>query len=161
MQSALRIETGIVAKARKASGTQRVLVVEDEPTVAQLISDVLRDAGFEIEVVLDGRDVVEHAFRAPFDLIICDIKMPDLDGQTLYQTLSAREEAAPKSFLFVTGDVLGAKTNEFLAKHHLPYVAKPFRVEELLEKVHQLLDPTVNGTSPRVTALGKSSATTG
>jgi CheY-like chemotaxis protein len=134
--------------------------VEDEPTVAQLISDVLRDAGFEIEVVFDGLDVLERAFRTPFDLIICDMKMRNLDGQTLYQALSAREEGAPKSFLFVTGDVLGVKTNEFLAKHHLPYVAKPFRVEELLEKVHQLLEAAGNGNSPRATALRKNSATT-
>lgn len=161
LQPSLRIESGNSVKARKASETQRVLVVEDEPTVAQLISDVLRDAGFEIEVILDGREVLERAFRAPFDLIICDMKMPNLDGQTLYQTLSAREKGAPKSFLFVTGDVLGVKTNEFLAKHHLPYVAKPFRVEELLEKVHHLLEPAGNGSSPHVTALRKNSATTG
>ena len=159
VQTAPGIETGNIAETRKAPGARRVLVVEDEPTVAQLISDVLRDAGFETEVLLDERDALERAFRARFDLIICDMKMPNLDGQTLYQNVSAKEEGPPKPFLFVTGDVLGARTQEFLTKHHLPYVAKPFRVEELLEKVDQLFEPAGNGSL--TTTLRKNSMTAG
>jgi signal transduction histidine kinase/AmiR/NasT family two-component response regulator len=160
VQSALRVEAN-AAQARKTLGAQRVLVVEDELTVAQLISDVLRDAGFEIEVLLDGRDALQRAFCARFDLIICDMKMPNLDGQTLYQTLSNEGKGAPKPFLFVTGDVLGAKTHEFLAKHRLPYVPKPFRVEELLEKVHQTLQTSAHRGSWHATALRQNSATAG
>jgi signal transduction histidine kinase/ActR/RegA family two-component response regulator len=146
--------------ARRPSGTQRVLIVEDEPTVAQLISDVLRDEGFEIQVLLDGRDAVQRASRERFDLIICDMKMPNLDGQTLYQTLSVEGKGAQNQFLFVTGDVLGAKTHDFLTKNQLQHVAKPFRVEELLEKVHEVLQPLSN-CSRHGAALRKNSATTG
>jgi CheY-like chemotaxis protein len=138
-----------------------VLVIEDEPTVAQLISDVLRDEGFDIEVLLDGRDALERTSRARFDLIICDMKMPNLDGQRLYQSLAAEEKGLSKRFLFVTGDVLGAKTHEFLAKHQLPYVAKPFRVEELLEKVHHAVQLAANGSSRNITAIRQNSATAG
>jgi signal transduction histidine kinase len=147
--------------ARKASGTQRVLVVEDEPTVAQLISDVLRDEGFEVEVLLDGRNAGQRIARERFDLIICDMKMPNLDGQSLYESLTAEKKSLQKKFLFVTGDVLGAKTHDFLKKNRLPHVAKPFRVEELLEKVHQVLQPVGASSSRQVTPLRKNSATTG
>jgi two-component system NtrC family sensor kinase len=112
----------------------RVLVVEDEPTVARLIGDVLEDEGLLVEVLLDGREALERAACASYDLVICDMKMPGLDGQHLYKSLVSTGNPLRKKFLFVTGDVVAAQTHEFLERHHLPHVAKPFRVEELTEK---------------------------
>src|SRR6202040_247403 len=66
----------------------RVLVVEDEPTVARLISDVLEDEGFRVEALLDGYEALERAARASYDLVICDMKMPGLDGQHFYESLA-------------------------------------------------------------------------
>jgi signal transduction histidine kinase/CheY-like chemotaxis protein len=117
----------------------RVLVVEDEPTVARLISDVLEDEGFRVEALLDGYEALERAARASYDLVICDMKMPGLDGQHFYETLACMGNPLSKRFLFVTGDVLSSHTQEFLERHHLPHVAKPFRVEELTEKVRRVL----------------------
>jgi len=147
--------------AAKRDGTHRVLVVEDEPTVAQLISDVLRDEGFEIEILLDGRDATERLLRESFDLIVCDMKMPNLDGQSLYESLPSARKFLQRRFLFVTGDVLGARTHEFLTKNELPYVEKPFRMEELLEKVHQVLQPAGSLGPHRATPFRKNRATTG
>lgn len=118
----------------------RVLVVEDEPTVARLIGDVLEDEGLRVDVLLDGREALERAGREPFDLVICDMKMPGLDGQAFYQSLARARSALQERFLFVTGDVIAQQTQEFLERHRLPHVAKPFRVEELTEKVFSLLD---------------------
>jgi len=151
-------ETRLTSKGGTA---RRVLVVEDEPTVAQLISDVLRDEGFESEVLLDGRDAIGRIAGEPFDLIICDMKMPNLNGQTLYESLISTKKFLQKRFLFVTGDALGAKTHDFLTKNQLPHVAKPFRVEELLEKVYQVLQPAGSASPRRVTTLRKHTATTG
>jgi signal transduction histidine kinase/CheY-like chemotaxis protein len=117
----------------------RVLVVEDEPTVARLISDVLEDEGFQVEALLDGYEALERAACASYDLVICDMKMPGLDGQHFYETLACMGNPLSKRFLFVTGDVLSSHTQEFLERHHLPHVAKPFRVEELTEKVRRVL----------------------
>jgi signal transduction histidine kinase/CheY-like chemotaxis protein len=117
----------------------RVLVVEDEPTVARLISDVLEDEGFQVEALLDGYEALERAARASYDLVICDMKMPGLDGQHFYETLACMGSPLSKRFLFVTGDVLSSHTQEFLERHNLPHVAKPFRVEELTEKVRRVL----------------------
>jgi signal transduction histidine kinase/CheY-like chemotaxis protein len=118
----------------------RVLVVEDEPTVARLIADVLEDEGLHVDVLLDGREALERAGREPFDLVICDMKMPGLDGQHFYQSLARARNPLQERFLFVTGDVIAQQTQDFLERNRLPHVAKPFRVEELTEKVFGLLD---------------------
>lgn len=117
----------------------RILVVEDEPTVARLIADVLEDEGMRVDVLLDGHEALERAAHEPYDLVICDMKMPGLDGQHFYRSLSRNGNSLRERFLFVTGDVMAAHTREFLKHNKLPHVAKPFRVEELTEKVHAVL----------------------
>ena len=126
-----------------------VLVVEDEPTVAQLIADVLRDEGFRVDSVLNGRDARRRAAVEEFDLVICDMKMPDFDGAQFYQALVRAKNPLRHRFLFVTGDVLAARTREFLERTRIPYVAKPFRVEELTEKVNQALNEETNSPEMR------------
>ena len=116
-----------------------MLVVEGEPTVARLIGDVLEDEGLLVDVLLDGREALEHAAHESYDLVICDMKMPGLDGQHLYKSLASAGNPLRKKFLFVIGDVVASQTQEFLERHHhLPHVAKPFRVEELTEKVRRV-----------------------
>jgi len=122
-----------------------VLVVEDEPTVARLITDVLEDEGMHVDVLLDGRAALDLAARNPYDLVICDMKMPGLDGQHFYKSLERAKNPLRERFLFVTGEMVAAQTREFLERNHLPHVAKPFRVEELTEKVHGVLQAKVPG----------------
>ncbi len=138
------------APASETGKSARVLVVEDEPTVARLIADVLEDEGMLVDVLLDGRQALARAATETFDLVICDMKMPGLDGQHFYKSLERSGNSLRKRFLFVTGDVLAAQTREFLERNHLPHVAKPFRVEELTEKVHSVL---------AITAVHKPTAT--
>jgi signal transduction histidine kinase/FixJ family two-component response regulator len=119
----------------------RVLVVEDEPTVARLIADVLHDEGLVVEVLLDGREGLRRIAERRFDLVICDMRMPGLDGQQFYRQLAKSGSALQYRFLFVTGDVIAPATQAFLEQNHLPHLAKPFRVEELTERVREVLQP--------------------
>jgi signal transduction histidine kinase/ActR/RegA family two-component response regulator len=128
-----------LAPAHETGKGARVLVVEDEPTVARLIADVLEDEGMHVDVLLDGREALARAAGQSFDLVICDMKMPGLDGQHFYKSLERSGNPLRKRFLFVTGDTMAAHTREFLERNHLPHVAKPFRVEELTEKVRSVL----------------------
>jgi signal transduction histidine kinase len=137
---------GTLAPVRtETDASTRILVVEDEPTVARLIADVLEEEGFRVDVLLDGREALELVRRETFDLVICDMKMPGIDGQHFYNSLSRAANPLADHFLFVTGDVIGPHTHEFLARHHLPHVAKPFRVEELTEKVRRMLPKIHHG----------------
>ncbi len=131
-------ENHLLLKAR-APVHGRVLVVEDEPTVARLIADVLQDEGLTVEVLLDGRDGLKRAAEQRFDLVICDMRMPGVDGQQFYQSLVRSGNELQHNFLFVTGDVIAPATHAFLERHHLPHLAKPFRVEELTDRVRGVL----------------------
>ena len=67
------------------------------------------------------------------------MKLPGLDGQYFYRVLAEAGGALSAKFLFVTGDVLGITTQEFLRSHHLPHIAKPFRLEEFAGKIAFIL----------------------
>ena len=117
----------------------RVLVVEDEPTVARLIGDVLEDLGLQADILLDGREALKRAGQRNYDLVICDLKMPGLDGQHFYDGLVRMNSPLREHAVFVSGDTVSASTLEFLERNHLACVAKPFHVDELTEAIRSAL----------------------
>jgi CheY-like chemotaxis protein len=132
-----------VANARKAP---RVLVIEDEPTVAALIGDVLRETGMEVDVLTDCTKGLDLVQRVSYDIAVCDVKMPGMDGPQFFAALEQAQNPLRSHLLFVTGDGVAPRTHEFLMQHHLPYLPKPFRVEELCQAVNHLLYGESHGT---------------
>ncbi len=117
-----------------------ILTIEDEPSVADLIVNVLREEGHQVEAVLDSKEGLARLSRGSYDLIICDLRMPDLDGPAFYDALVHAGSPMQNKVLFVTGDTLSPRTLEFLEPRNLPYLAKPFLVEELKLAVNRLLE---------------------
>ena len=132
-------EIPLLSPAILGKKAPHILVVEDEPTVAALISDVLREEGMEVDVVPDGRKALEATGQVAYDLAICDVKMPGMDGQVFFRALEQAGSPLQEHVLFVTGDEMAQRTRDFLVRNHLPHVAKPFRVEELCRAVRSLL----------------------
>jgi signal transduction histidine kinase/CheY-like chemotaxis protein len=153
-----RFETANTGAVLGAWAGNRVLVLEDEPTVARLIADVLEDEGLRVDVLLDPREALDRTARQDYALAICDMKMPELDGEHFYQALALAQNPLRERFLFVTGDVLAAHTRDFLERNHLPHVAKPFRVEELTEKIRSVLEATSPRAPSRAPAAKKNAA---
>jgi signal transduction histidine kinase/CheY-like chemotaxis protein len=122
-----------------AAARRDILVVEDEPTVAELIADVLTEEGHRVDVLLDSREALGRLEVKKYSLVICDLKMPYLDGPGLFRGLVRRENPMQHRLLFVTGDTMGPRTLEFLKSSGLPCLAKPFLVEELKEAVSHAL----------------------
>jgi signal transduction histidine kinase/ActR/RegA family two-component response regulator len=144
---------------RRPAG-KRILVVEDEPTVARFIGDVLEEQGFAVQVLFDAHEALARASHDSFDLVICDMKMPGLDGQHFYKSLKRSGSPLADNFLFVTGDTIGPQTQAFLAQNHLAFLSKPFRMEELTEHVWRALEPSRPGARTAV-ASRKSAARNG
>jgi signal transduction histidine kinase/CheY-like chemotaxis protein len=128
----------------RAAG-RRILVVEDEPTVASLVADVLREEGHDVVTLLDSVAALELLNRVDFDLLICDLKMPKLDGRALYEDAVRRGRTSRDRVLFITGDTLRPRTLDFVESNSLPYLSKPFLVDELTRTVRNVLS---RGTAP-------------
>lgn len=121
-------------------GTRKhILIVEDEPTVAELIADVMSEEGYSVDTLLDSRGALARLEEKMYSLVICDLKMPYVDGPGLYRALVRLENPMQQRVLFVTGDTMSPRTLEFLKASGLPYLAKPFLVEELKEAVRKAL----------------------
>jgi signal transduction histidine kinase/ActR/RegA family two-component response regulator len=138
----------------RAAAVGRILVVEDEPTVAQLIMDVLREEGHQVDAVTDSQEGLNLLSRTPYDLVICDLRMPRLDGQAFYNTLVSAGSHMANRIIFITGDTLAPRTLEFLEPHNLPYLAKPFLVEELKLAVNCQLERGRAKSCAAATAAG-------
>jgi two-component system NtrC family sensor kinase len=135
-----RVAAAAPLQALERAGTrEHILIVEDEPTVAELIADVLAEEGHLVDTLLDSRVALGRLEEKNYSLVICDLKMPYVDGPGLYRALVRRENPMQHRVLFVTDDTMGPRTLEFLKSSGLPYLAKPFLVEELKEAVRQAL----------------------
>jgi PAS domain S-box-containing protein len=136
------------ARAHKTGArAERILVVEDEPTVAQLIADVLSEEGFRVDKLLDGREAIARVRTQGYDLVVCDLKMRHVDGRAFFRALASTNNPLQHRLIFVTGDTLSPHTLEFLESSGLPYLAKPFLVEELKQVVQQAI-ARVHAESP-------------
>jgi PAS domain S-box-containing protein len=141
-EAAIQPRLAAVAPLRALERTverEHILIVEDEPTVAELIADVMTEEGHRVDTLLDSRVALARLEEKSYSLVICDLKMPYVDGPGLYRALVRRENPMQHRVLFVTGDTMGPRTIEFLKSSGLPYLAKPFLVEELKEAVRQAL----------------------
>lgn len=118
---------------------KRVLVADDEEDIAELIARVLREDGDEARVASGGAEALRLLASEPFDLVVSDLEMAQVNGRDVYRLLKAGGGDSPARVLFVTGDILNPKVLEFLSKTGAEYLPKPFDIEELRQAVRRLL----------------------
>jgi two-component system cell cycle sensor histidine kinase/response regulator CckA len=116
-----------------------VLVVEDEAALGAAVAEALGDAGFSVDRASDGLEALERLRQRPYDLIVCDLKMPRLDGTAFYRELETIDPAMARKVLFVTGDVAGTEAERFLEETSCRWLAKPFRLKDLLRVAGEML----------------------
>jgi PAS domain S-box-containing protein len=116
----------------------RFLVVDDEPLVTQFVSKVLTGEGHIVDSVNRAEDALELVNAKKYRIILLDIKMPGMSGIELYKRLQKMSPSLARKVVFVTGDVMGARTTAFLAKSKLPYITKPFDARQLNSTLDRL-----------------------
>ncbi len=109
----------------------RVLVVDDEPHILHYMRATLESWGHSVEVASDGTEAVERALVTPFDVIICDLRMPRLGGREMYNNLARQHPDIAKKVIFATGDTVRGDTLQFLETLGRPFLHKPFTLAEL------------------------------
>ncbi len=115
----------------EAAGALRILVVDDEPHILHYMRATLESWGHQVEVASDGTEAVERALMVPFDVIICDLRMPRLGGREMYNNLARAHPHIARKVIFATGDTVRGDTLQFLETLGRPFLHKPFTLGEL------------------------------
>ncbi len=116
-----------------------VLVVEDEAALGAAVAEAMADAGFSVDRANDGIEALERLDERAYNLIVCDLKMPRLDGTAFYRKLETTNPVMASRVLFVTGDVAGTEAERFLEDTGCRWLAKPFRLKDLLRVAQEML----------------------
>lgn len=132
--------------------TPRLLLVEDERALADVLADNLREEGYEPVVAHDGGVALRHWREGGFDLIVLDVMLPEMDGVTLCRTLRAEGDQTPVLFLSARGRP--EERVEGLAAGGDDYLAKPFHLPEFLLRVQALLRRAGWGSAAERVAFG-------
>ena len=125
------------AQAGPGSGEARLLVVEDEPTILELLSGSLRFAGFAVLTAASGAEALRVAAASRPDLILLDVMLPDGDGFDVIRSIRSGGPRVPVIFLTARGHVRERVAGLTLGGDD--YIAKPFSLEEVLARIRAVL----------------------
>jgi two-component system NtrC family sensor kinase len=117
----------------------RALVIEDETALGEAVASALIDAGFSVDRAGDGQEGLARLREQHYDVIICDLKMPRVDGVTFFRTVSPRMPHIARRLIFVTGDVAGTDAERFLEESGCRWIPKPFRLRDLVRVARETL----------------------
>ncbi len=120
--------------------TARVLVVDDEAELADVIREMLEVAQFEVATAESGEVALELLSEARFDAVVSDLRMPGMDGPGLWRAIQAQHPQLARRIVFVTGDTLSAGAREFLRQTGCACIEKPFTAEELTSRVSAIVE---------------------
>ena len=122
-----------VARAR-----QPALVLDDEPEIAALLADMLGRQGYDCDVVDTGDAALQRLAAQDYALILCDLRMPGIDGAAVYEWLRQHRPHLCVRVGFVTGDTLGSASEGFVARTGRPMLEKPFVPSALRQLVAEI-----------------------
>jgi PAS domain S-box-containing protein len=114
-----------------------ILIVDDEPGIVNALAYLLRRDGYHVGTAGNGRLALAKLRERAYDLILCDLRMPELDGPGLYRELEEHLPHLLSRMIFLTGDTLSPEAREFLEKAGVARLNKPFRAAEVRRIVQQ------------------------
>jgi DNA-binding response OmpR family regulator len=102
-----------------------MLVIDDEPSVTKALATLLRRDGYTVDTADNGNRALALLEERRYDIILCDLRMPELDGPTFYTILTSQYPALCPRVVFLTGDTLSMDSLGFLEQCGQPWVPKP------------------------------------
>jgi two-component system NtrC family sensor kinase len=119
---------------------KRILVVDDENYILDFFVEVFQALPMHVDTAGDGRVAMDKILANEYDLIVSDFKMPQMSGKELYSWIKENRPQLSSRIIFVTGDTVSLETRSFFEDNHNPYLAKPFKIEEVKEVIQQALE---------------------
>jgi len=126
---------------------KKVLVIDDEQIVLDSVSQILIDENYEVDVSLSGREGLDWAIERPYDIILTDIRMPDIGGMRVLRDIKRVKSSLP--VVIITGYATTKSAVQAMKLGAAEYIEKPFEPEQLLDAVARAL-----GISPEVEEQG-------
>jgi|SRR5690242_8787131 CheY-like chemotaxis protein len=120
----------------------RILVVDDEVVIAQLIAEVLGGEGYDVDTAPHGLAALDCIARQTYDVVLSDLRMPELDGLGLYREIERRHPDLLTRFVFITGTSEHTDYQGFVDDVKVPLLTKPFDMLELQRMVEERLGRT-------------------
>jgi len=120
----------------------RILVVDDEKALAQMLREALERDGHRVITAGDGAEALQRLAEGEFDVVISDVKMPGMDAWQLLAEVGRRHPQLKDSVLLTTGDTVSPEPEELARREGLELIAKPFDIDDLLDRVRERLSDT-------------------
>ena len=120
-------------------GGPRILVIDDERVLRETIAETLRMDGFDVQTAADAKTALALIGRDPVDVILSDLRMPEMDGRALYYEVRREHPHALDRFVFVSAQMRGPEYGPFLRETRVPILEKPFTLEQLRHVVDQMV----------------------
>ncbi len=125
-----------------AEGKKRILIVDDEPTILDLLIVILEGMGHLVDTAANGEEARRKVLANHYDLVITDVKMPRMSGMDLYRTLCSERPGMAENVVFISGDLMNEETARFLAEVNARTLAKPLEIPEFVQAVEEALEAT-------------------
>ena len=116
-----------------------ILVIDDEPGVVRALAGLLRRDGCTVDTAANGHLALTHLHTRRYDMVLCDLRMPGLDGPAFYARLCAQHAYLRQRVLFLTGDTLRADSTAFLEQCGQPWVSKPCDAATIRSAMQRML----------------------
>jgi CheY-like chemotaxis protein len=129
-----------------------ILVVDDEPDVAELLAATLSLDQHRVDVAADGLEALRRLLERSYDVIVSDMKMPGMNGAELYHEIARRTPGLERRMIFISGDSFNPTSREFFAATRAICVSKPFDLDEFRRLVARHAIAVTDGIAspPRV-----------
>ncbi|MDP1809241.1 MAG: response regulator, partial [Actinomycetota bacterium] len=118
----------------------KILIIDDEPAVVELVEAKLRTSGYETLTATNGRDGIEAAHASNPNLVLLDILMPEIDGFEVCRRLKADKETESIPIMFLSGKLLERDVVKGLELGADDYIIKPFSPRELVARIKHILE---------------------
>jgi two-component system NtrC family sensor kinase len=129
----------VAVRGELVQGGKRILVVEDEASLSEMICEALSAEGHQVDRAGDGVTASKKVKEGSYDLIISDLKMPNMGGRELYDAVHRMDPDLARRIIFSTGDSVSADTQAFFRQIGNPYLTKPFNLRDLYNAVNTAL----------------------
>src|SRR5271166_2980952 len=120
-------------------GMKSLLLLEDDLDFAEILRVFLESHSFEVTRVSDGVEGLRRVLTTDFDIILCDLVMPNVPGDMFYLAVERTKKLLCSRFVFMTGHKTDLKWNGFLSKVDCPVIGKPFALADLLSTIQTVL----------------------